>query len=92
MTSRFYRKNAAKVRFQGAKGVKSFVLGSKRAQKGLKWGPPRAIHSSLLLAFYSQSCFIGETCIKIILKQIEGMKIAINNDETKTKNSTKQIL
>ena len=39
MTSRFYRKNAAKVRFQGAKGVKSSVLRSERAQKDLKWGP-----------------------------------------------------
>jgi len=28
MTSRFYRKNAAKVRFQGAKGVKSSVFES----------------------------------------------------------------
>ena len=74
MTSRFYRKNAAKVRFQGAKGVKSCVLGSKRAQKGLKWGPPRAIHSSLLQAFYSQSCLFGEKCIKIVYNIVEDTK------------------
>ena len=74
MTSHFYLKNAAKVRFQGAKGVKSCVFGSKRAQKGLKWGPPRAIHSSLLQAFYSQSCFFGEKCIKIIYNMVEDTK------------------
>ena len=74
MTSRFYRKNAAKVRFQGAKGVKSSVFVSKRAQKGLKWGPPRAIHSSLLLAFYSQSCSFGEKCIKIVYNIVEDPK------------------
>ncbi len=49
MTSRFYRKNAAKVRFQGAKGVKSSVLGSKRAQKGLKWGRPIPYHPRLFI-------------------------------------------
>ena len=72
--SNFDYKNAAKVRFQGAKGVKSSVLGSKRAQKGLKWGPPRASNSSLLQAFYSQSCLFGETCIKIVYNIVEDTK------------------
>ncbi len=66
ITSRFYRKNAATVRFQGAQGVKSSDFWSKRAHKGLKWGPQKAINSSLLQPFYSQSCSFGEKLAQIV--------------------------
>ena len=81
MTSRFYRKNAAKVRFQGAKGVKSSVFESKRAQKGLKW-----VHKGLFIPHF---CSLFIVKVAPLVKNVPKLskilsrtpKNTINNDE-----------